>query len=138
MSATFPHISTLAAIPPQKPSHNQENSTNSTSLPSRPSNPEQSPTTSNYASAVAAARQKHNKPGAIDVATTSQFENEAGAKESGGLVSPTSASWRPNFNRQQSWSQQDMKRAMQSPLMSPSEEKKEGFTSSDTPSAGEN
>jgi hypothetical protein len=46
------------------------------------------------------------------------------------LVSPTSASWRPDFNRQQSWSMQDRKRAMQSPLMSPTEEQGSsvGFT----------
>ncbi|CAF9925254.1 MAG: hypothetical protein GOMPHAMPRED_003841 [Gomphillus americanus] len=114
MSASeLPDFSTLAAKPPQRPTAN---------LTTRPS-------TSNYASALAsvsAAGQdnqssKQNKPFVITIDGTAASQEETTSS-----ASPSSVSWRPNLDRQQSWSMQDRKRAMQSPLMSPMLERGKG------------
>ena len=58
------------------------------------------------------------------------LQKEGEGKVGEGEVGPTSPDgWKPKFNRQQSFSQQDMKRLMQEDMMSPTKERVEGFTS---------
>ena len=110
----LPPLSSLAAKPPQTPTETQSQTSSSAG-------------THNYAPALAASQQKQRenpaaKPSNIDTALSGEAEGKenASADAAGeGVISPTSAGWRPNLDRQQSWSQQDRKRMMQSPLMSP-------------------
>jgi len=101
-------------------------------------------TSSNYAQALedAAAARNSTDSGSNTVGDWSGQNTTKGATSPGskkvdtdktlprdGIRSPSSATWRPKFDRQQSWSEQDRKRAMQEDLMSPVTEKEMGFSS---------
>lgn len=101
MPSKLPDFSSLASKPPQIPRTD-------TPLPSRPS-----PSTSaaKDAQPPKSTTQPKLSP-SLNLDGTSQQHREE-------TVSPTSACWKPNLDRRQSWSMQDHKRAMQEPLRSP-------------------
>ncbi|MCJ1328392.1 hypothetical protein MMC10_005069 [Thelotrema lepadinum] len=142
MSTSLPPLSSLSAKPPQNPS-------SSSSFPSQTQTQTQPPTSpstssSNYATTLAArTKVPSQQPTPLDLSTSKDgtseppptHESGSGGEESKGeaekVVSPTSPSWRPSFDRHQSWSEQDRKRVMHEGLVSPAVEKG-GFSSAET------
>lgn len=129
MASQLPPTSTLAAKPPQRPSpppNPQAPETSmSTTLPHHTSStsPTQSSNQFNIPDNIAAKIQAAS-------AGDEDLQKEGEGKVGEGEVGPTSPDgWKPKFNRQQSFSQQDMKRLMQEDMMSPTKERVEGFTS---------
>ncbi|MCJ1288329.1 hypothetical protein MMC26_007684 [Xylographa opegraphella] len=113
MSTPF---STLASKPPQPPSltntsPNTSTTSTTTPLSSRPA-PLRSPSSNNYASALASAQARSPSTPTPNNAAGSADGKVVGTGELG-------ESFRPGIDRMQSWSEQDMKRAMQERLLSP-------------------
>ncbi|MCJ1474491.1 hypothetical protein MMC13_003149 [Lambiella insularis] len=159
-------FSTLASKPPQNPSptSSSSNTLHSTSQPTAPPDPStahpplRSPSSNNYAAALAdakaraaqsptasslfplspsttirpatetanAGRGNTSTIGDASSSTIAMAEGESAAGVGRGVEG--GKGFRPGVDRMQSWSEQDMKRAMQERLLSPGEGTEAGFS----------